>query len=701
MSDPLERRLLAAFAAELSAGARELETALFGIEREPDALASHVESGLRTTHRLKGAARSVGLASVERACDAAEALLRRAREQRVAPGTAEIDALLGLVPVLEAVAARVAAGASVTTELHDALVAFASGRSAQAPVTPASSAAPIAEVRPELADAMTRPLEGLVAARERARQRASEAADQLDALRQLARTLDAAREQQRTPALDRASAECARALRAATRTSSALVRDHAELARSLASLTDVARGLRTAPVEQAFGGLARQVRTLGRELGRAATLELDAAGAELDRTLQAPLRALLVQLVRNAIAHGIETPEERRAVGKPPEGTIRVTARASGDELVVTVRDDGRGIDRAALRRSVVRAGLPVPDTDAELLAQIFRAGITTAPAATDVAGTGVGLDVVARTVEDAGGHVSVRSEPGQGAEVVVHLPVTTGVVRGLVIEAGGGTYAIPASSVARVVRVAARDVVRAVGSDAVALAEGTLRIAPLATLIRAPELERAETTRTTLLLRAGDRSGLVAVDAITGFAELVARPLGPRLAGAAPYVGAAVLTDGGLAPVLSAAALLSRLEHGAASAPASRSVPRRLRVLLAEDSITTRTLEQSILEAAGYEVLPAADGREALRILAHAERIDAVVTDVQMSPMDGLELTAAIRRSERHPHVPIVLVTGLASDDDRARGVTAGASAYVVKRDFEQEALLDTLRRLIEESSS
>ena len=601
--------------------------------------------------------------------------------------------MLGLVPVLEAVAARVAAGASVTTELHDALVAFASGRSAQAPVTPASPAAPIAEVRPELADAMTRPLEGLVAARERARQRASEAADQLDALRQLARTLDAAREQQRTPALDRASAECARALRAATRTSSALVRDHAELARSLASLTEVARGLRTAPVEQAFGGLARQVRTLGRELGP--------GGVELDRTLQAPLRALLVQLVRNAIAHGIETPEERRAAGKPPEGLIRVTARASGDELVVTVRDDGRGIDRAALRRSVVRAGLPVPDTDAELLAQIFRAGITTAPAATDVAGTGVGLDVVARTVEDAGGHVSVRSEPGQGAEVVVHLPVTTGVVRGLVIEAGGGTYAIPASSVARVVRVAARDVVRAVGADAVALAEGTLRIAPLATLIRAPELERAETTRTTLLLRAGDRSGLVAVDAITGFAELVARPLGPRLAGAAPYVGAAVLTDGGLAPVLSAAALLSRLEHGAASAPASRSVPRRLRVLLAEDSITTRTLEQSILEAAGYEVLPAADGREALRILAHAERIDAVVTDVQMSPMDGLELTAAIRRSERHPHVPIVLVTGLGSDDDRARGVTAGASAYVVKRDFEQEALLDTLRRLIEESSS
>ncbi len=315
----------------------------------------------------------------------------------------------------------------------------------------------------------------------------------------------------------------------------------------------------------------------------------------------------------------------------------------------------------------------------------------------TEVSGRGVGLEVVAREVAAIHGRVALRHTPGRGARVTISAPLTLATLRVVLVHAAGQTYAVPETVVERVVRLAPEDL-RPVGGGVVAALDGeVLDVLSLARALDLPDAPAASPgeRRPAVLLAPGGRRALVLVDGVEGEREVVVKGLGARVRRLRHVVGVTFLADGRLVPILGGAGLGERLRAPAGRAPAlAEPSRRRVRVVLAEDSLTTRTLEESILAGAGYEVVAAPDGEEAWRLLQE-RGADALVADVQMPRLDGLGLTRRVRASRRHRDLPVVLVTGLASDDDRLRGLEAGASAYVVKSAFDQRVLLETLARL------
>jgi two-component system, chemotaxis family, sensor kinase CheA len=459
------------------------------------------------------------------------------------------------------------------------------------------------------------------------------------------------------------------------------------------------RGLRLTPWADATAGLDRAARDVAAALGREAEVVVGGEGLELDRSVVDALREPLAQLVRNAVDHGIEPPGERRAAGKPERGRIAVSARIEGERVFVSVRDDGRGLDPARLADEARRRGIPVPDDPRRVLELVFRAGFSTRAAVTEVSGRGVGLDVVASAVRAARGTVSVSSEPGRGTAFELAVPTTLYGLRAVLARDAGQVFAIPALDVERIVRVTP-DGVRTREGRPVLLAGEPVPLAPLGhALGLAAGAWSVDERRIALLLEAGGRRAAFGVNEVLAERELSLEPLRGALEGL-PFASAvAVLPAGELAVVLSSSELVD-VAHGRAVAQAS--APRRAeapvrRLLLADDAATTRALTRSILEASGYEVVVAADGEQAWGLLQQGGA-DLVLSDVEMPRMNGFDLTRAIRQSPRFGRLPVILLTALESEADRARGLEAGADAYLVKSTFDQRVLVDTISELLEE---
>ncbi|HEV7536205.1 MAG TPA: response regulator, partial [Acidimicrobiia bacterium] len=373
--------------------------------------------------------------------------------------------------------------------------------------------------------------------------------------------------------------------------------------------------------------------------------------------------------IRNAVDHGLERPDRRRAAGKPAVGVVTVSAREQRGTLVLEVADDGGGIDVDAMLHRAAEQGLVPPGQDAgpgfDLL---FRPGFSTAARVTEVSGRGVGLDAVAAMARGLGGAVALRSEPGQGTTFTVTLPLTLAAIRSLLLRAGGRTLALPLAAVGRVERAGARPV--AAELAAVLGLNGTGVPAPPARLA---------------VLSLGDDPTAVLVDEIRGEEEIVVANLPLPLRRVRFTAGATILGTGEVVPVLHAAEVFR-----AAATPVHRPV-----VVVADDSPAVRAATQAALESAGYEVRPAADGGEALA-LVEAGGCDAVVSDVQMPGLDGHELCRRLRADRRFRTLPVLLVTSLAAPDDRRRGLDAGADAYLVKGHSDPTVLLTTLRGLL-----
>lgn len=469
-------------------------------------------------------------------------------------------------------------------------------------------------------------------------------------------------------------------------------------------LQDDVKRLRMLPFGSVADGFGRVVRDLARSLGKEARLILSGADTELDRHVLDSIKDSLLHLLRNALDHGIEHPSARQRAGKPTTGSVAMGAYQRGGTVVIEVEDDGAGLDPHVIRRAASEHHLvPASDLaalpDSEVLRLIFQPGFSTSEHVSQVSGRGVGLDVVARTAERLGGRVEVHATPGRGTLFQITLPLTLATARALLFEAGEGLYAMHTSAVERVVRV---DQLRHVGGRLMLEYEGAaVPVAILAELLGA----RAGTgtgepgaARTIVIVGVGvQRVGLM-IDQVVGEQEIVVKPLGYPLRRVRFVSGATILGSGRVVPILNVADLTRAAARAATPSFESRlpaAEPRRLRVLVADDSLTTRTLERYILEAAGYEVALAGDGLEALALLDERE-CDVLVSDVDMPNLDGVALTAQLRQVPRFRELPIILVTSLASDDDRARGLEAGADAYMVKSSFDQDQLLRTIQELV-----
>jgi two-component system chemotaxis sensor kinase CheA len=414
-----------------------------------------------------------------------------------------------------------------------------------------------------------------------------------------------------------------------------------------------------------------------------------------------------MHLLRNAVHHGIETPTERLAAGKPRAAKLLIQAQRDANTIVIEVSDDGRGIDDATIRTVAAKRGFASEEalgsmTSAQLHSLIFASGFSTTSFVTDISGRGVGLDVVRANVERLKGSVVVHSEPGRGTRFVMRLPTTVATVRVLVVGINGRPYGLPAEAVQESRTIRATDLIALNGRDAVMHRGQPALVAKLATLLELPNEARAgddeDAPSYCVFIALGGTSIGLFVDTLLDEQEVILKPQCKLLKRVRNVAGATILDSGELCMVLNADDLLTSTRRQAGPSVAARPVAaakRRKSVLLAEDSIIIRTQETRILEGAGYEVVAAVDGLDAWSKLA-ARDFDAVVSDVNMPRLNGLELLAKIRGERKLTELPVILVTSLASDEDRKRGLDLGANAYITKPAFDQQVLLDCLRRLV-----
>jgi len=462
--------------------------------------------------------------------------------------------------------------------------------------------------------------------------------------------------------------------------------------------------LRMLPVGTVFNAFPRAVRDMARDFNKDIKLEIVGADTELDKKVLEEISDPLVHVVRNSVDHGIESPKERRAAGKPAEGTIRLAASQEGDHIVVTVTDDGRGIDPDRVRRAAVNRGMLSQAeadslSDREALFLVFTTGFTTSQIITEMSGRGVGLDVVKQyIVEKLKGAVNVESEVGKGTKVILTLPLTLAIIRALLVECSGQTFALPTTSVEETLAVPIDRVMKVQGRQAIRLRRRTVPIVRLDQVLHLSpgEVESSGNLKIVILGLSGQRMGLV-VDEFAGEQQIVIKSLGSHLKRVRNVAGATILGAGNVVIILLVPDLIEsgRTMAGSGGELAARPVTRGPgRILLVEDSFTTRELERSIFEASGYEVDVAVDGAEALAKL-ESSRFDLVVTDVQMPRIDGFELTAKIRGDERFSRLPVVIVTSLEREEEKRKGIEVGADAYVTKSVFNQDTLLEIVERL------
>jgi two-component system chemotaxis sensor kinase CheA len=481
-----------------------------------------------------------------------------------------------------------------------------------------------------------------------------------------------------------------------------LVEDRRVIEQTATPLDIEVRRTRMVPFAAACDGLERLVRDLTARGDRKVRFDLEGGEIELDRSIVEGLKDPLLHLVRNAVDHGIEPSAARRAAGKPDMGRVSVAAAVRGPRVEVTVSDDGQGLDTAAIRDQLGKRALAVPADDLDAAQGVFLPGLSTSETVTPISGRGIGLDVVKTRLTSMRGTVDVAFKAGQGTKFTLVMPLTLTSVRIILVEASGQVYAIDSASVRRVLRIGADDIRSIEGRKVLLIAGVPVPLVALAESLgfRGAAAPIGGGKIPVVVLTAGNRLAAFVVDGLQSEREVVVRALGPRLRNLKYVSGGTLLPDGRVALILNTADLIQHALSlpAAAGLPAAATINPRLarkRLLVADDSVTVRTLQKNILESAGYDVMAAVDGMEAWHLLSE-KGADLVVSDVEMPRMDGFSLTEAIRDSRRFRDLPVILVTAMESDADKSRGLAAGADAYCLKSAFDQKDLLATIARLL-----
>ena len=464
--------------------------------------------------------------------------------------------------------------------------------------------------------------------------------------------------------------------------------------------------LRMLPVNTVFQTFPRAMRDLAKQYRKEIDFVIEGGETELDKKVLEGINDPLVHIMRNAVDHGIESPEARLAAGKPAAGTVRLAARQEGDRILVEVADDGAGIDAGKVRATAVRKGYiteaeAASMSDREAMFLIFEPGFSTSAIITEISGRGVGMDVVREfVVGRLKGALDVRSEVGKGTTFTLTIPLTLAVIRALMLKVGDRTFALPTTAIDETLRVEQHEISKLEGRDVIRRQRRTIPLVRLSALLGLPDSEFSEGQKVPIVTvsYSGHLMGFV-VDGFVGEQQIVSKPLGAHLRRVENLAGVTILGAGQVVPILNVPDLMdnARMRSGQRAAHAPREErPASARILICEDSFTTRELERSIFETAGYEVETAVDGAAGLAKLKDGLLVDAVVTDVQMPRMSGFELTSAIKSDPALAGLPVVIVTSLERDEEKAQGIEAGADAYIIKSVFNQDTLLDTVESLI-----
>jgi two-component system, chemotaxis family, sensor kinase CheA len=664
MSEP-DAELVEAFHEEVGRRLDEMEAALLAIEAGNQGPGT-IDLLFRNVHTIKGTAGMFGLDDVTAVAHTVEDILAIVRDR----GTFSPDLLDPLLHAISVVRARVNGGdvpvGALLAELNAALASLSGAGSAEEAipvvVSPRIPVEPVGE--PAAAGGIG---SGPVPEQRSVRVAPAKIDHLLDVIGEAIQD----------------GRRLAHALGAEADLPEGLVDALGASARTLDELKDTAIKMRTLPLAAIAGPLPRAVRDMARATGKEVEFTVSGGDTELDRVILESLAEPLTHLLRNAVAHGIEPPGDRAQAGKPVRGRVELRAMPRGALVEIIVADDGRGISQEVADRAQREGSLT------DVLAQ---AGYSTAKEVTELAGRGVGLDAVKNYALSLGGAFEIRSQPGQGMEVILLLPLALALLDVLLFERGGAVFGVPLAAVEEVVGVSQTATIQ--GHMSLNVRGRPLPVADVAVMLGAQAPPLSSRPHALVITVPGRRVGVVC-DALLGEEEVVVKPLGPLLAGVGGYLGAAILGDGRVALLAEPSALArGRPDHvvrPAVTRPAE--VPR---ILVVEDSFTVRELQRSILETAGYQVVTARDGAEALRVFGRDPLIALVITDLEMPELDGLELTRAIRADPARGSLPVVIVTSHGSEEDQRKGIAAGADAYMAKRNFDQQALLATVERLV-----
>ncbi len=707
MTDDLRQRLNEAFAIEHREHIGALRALLARAEMVGWQLDREEKDELhRRLHSFKGAARAMDYRPLEKVMHRAESLVARIQSGALA---LDADIAAGIEAVLDEaetwIGMALAGGTPGPLDRSNAWLSRWDGAEANAPVAPASQPkpardAPVREAEPsenvrvdvKLLDAILTRAGDLGAEAERERGAIAE-------LRALVESIEGTgRELERSSGADSVAAlkEGVARLRDIAGT---LADANWRVRRDGVGIDRAAHESRLVAAEAVLFDLARQARQIAHDERKDIAVHVSGLEVRADRGVLHALKDPLLHLVRNAVVHGIEAPDARRAAGKTARGNVSVTLGLRGRALQLRVADDGQGIDAAAVDDRARALGLLGADDsaaegDASLLRLILRAGLSTAAEVSELSGRGMGLSVVHEAARRLGGYIEAASEPGAGTTFTLSVPSVVARRRLLTFMAGGGRYALPLDCVRQVrrapagalVAVEGRWLVRDAGAELVAVALGPLAAdGPL----RLIEVQLA-----------GERRYALVVEEFGVIVDRIVEDSG--LAGAAgeAVIGCATIDGRVVAPVLDPA-WLQTLGAGegtvsiTARATAAKAPAAKPTVLIADDSITTRTLEKSLLEARGYRVLVATDGHEALATLGHAP-VDVVVADIEMPRTDGFALVEEMKGDARFAAIPVILVTSRDADSDRRRGLALGADAYIVKQRFDERELVETIEQLV-----
>jgi len=473
-------------------------------------------------------------------------------------------------------------------------------------------------------------------------------------------------------------------------------------------LYDTALACRMRPFADVLAGQVRMVRDLGRSLGKQVRLEIEGEKTQVDRDVLEKLEAPLTHLLRNAVDHGIEMPEQRVLAGKPAEGLIRLRASHQAGLLVLELSDDGNGVDLERLRGTIVERKLSPLETalrlsEEELLTFLFLPGFSLRDKVTEVSGRGVGLDAVQHMVRQLRGAVVLEQRAGQGSRFHLEVPLTLSVVRSLVVEVGEEAYAFPLAHIERMCDLAPEDIVQLEGRQHFWHEGRHVGLVAASQLLQRPAGQNPSETLKVVVIRERDAVYGIAVERFIGERTLVVLPLDDRLGKVQDISAGALLDDGSVVLIVDVEDMLrsvdkllntGRLERIARRSQQTAEAPRK-RVLVVDDSLTVRELQRKLLLNRGYEVAVAVDGMDGWNAL-RSEDFDLLITDIDMPRMDGIELVTLLRRDSRLQSLPVMVVSYKDREEDRRRGLDAGADYYLAKASFHDDALLDAVMELI-----
>jgi len=741
--------LLELFSLEADAQTQVLSAGLLALERNPTQ-ADQLEACMRAAHSLKGAARIVGVDAGVSVSHVMEDCLVSAQEGRLYLQPEHIDALLQGTDLLMRIAtpgndvgpADIEAYVALMERLLDPsqpTAKVAPPPPAPAPVIealppepepapPASSELPrqnkrmteggerVLRVTAERLNSLldlsskslveTQRLKPYLASLQRLKRIQSQGVRALDTLDGQLKTLDLNLEAQEALADTRRLLAEAQAL---------LAEKHAELdefgwqaGQRAQVLYDTALACRMRPFADVLAGQVRMVRDLGRSLGKQVRLEIEGEKTQVDRDVLEKLEAPLTHLLRNAVDHGIEMPEQRVLAGKPAEGLIRLRASHQAGLLVLELSDDGNGVDLERLRGTIVDRHLSPLETalrlsEEELLTFLFLPGFSLRDKVTEVSGRGVGLDAVQHMVRQLRGAVVLEQTAGQGSRFHLEVPLTLSVVRSLVVEVGEEAYAFPLAHIERMCDLAPEDIVQLEGRQHFWHEGRHVGLVAASQLLQRPAGQNAQETLKVVVIRERDAVYGIAVERFIGERTLVVLPLDDRLGKVQDISAGALLDDGSVVLIVDVEDMLrsvdkllntGRLERIARRSQQATEAPRK-RVLVVDDSLTVRELQRKLLLNRGYEVAVAVDGMDGWNAL-RSEDFDLLITDIDMPRMDGIELVTLLRRDTRLQSLPVMVVSYKDREEDRRRGLDAGADYYLAKASFHDDALLDAVMELI-----